>query len=97
MDRWVIIADGEGAQACVIANGDLHEAVHRFMCVCEKPWKECDCGASMVLDVGQIDDDDLWQRDEDGKKFSISWPHETGKITLYRLSEEQPVQAVAGD
>lgn len=83
--RWVIVADGEGAEACVISDGDLHESVHRFMCVCGKPWRKCEAG--MVWDIEQIDKSQDWVMDEKGERFSLSWPHETGKLTLYRLSE----------
>lgn len=82
--RWAIVADGEGAEACVISDADLHESVHRFMCACGKPWRECQ--ADMVWDIEQIDKSDDWALDEKGEKFSLSWPHETGKLTLYRLS-----------
>jgi hypothetical protein len=82
--RWVIVADGEGAQACVISDGDLHESVHRFMCVCGKSWRRCEAGT--VWDIEHIDKSDDWALDENGERFSLSWPHETGKLTLYRLS-----------
>src|SRR5712671_6869792 len=91
--RWVIVSDGEGAEACVVAGTDLHESVHRFMCVCGKPWQECE--ADMVWDIEQIDKSDDWSFDEAGAKFSLSWPHETGKITLYRLSTPYRLAAAA--
>jgi hypothetical protein len=91
--NWVIVSDGEGAEACVISHFDLHESVHRFMCMCGKPWRECE--ADMVWDIEQIDKSDDWALDEKGEKFSLSWPHETGKITLYRLSTPFPLETKA--
>jgi len=88
-ERWVIVADGEGAEACVLSGPDLRESVHRFMCCCKKPWKECE--ASCQWDIEQLDKPEEWAKDEDGKPFSMTWPHETGKITIYKLSEPNPV------
>lgn len=84
---YVIIANGEGAQAAVIADGDLHEAVHKFMCCCGKPWKQCECGPSMIQDIALMDDPDEWTLNGAGDEFCVSWPHETGRITLYKLAE----------
>jgi hypothetical protein len=82
--QYVIVSDGEGAEASVIAGEDLQESVHRFMCVCGKPWRTCD--SSTQHDIEEIDDGDKWSRDESGKPFSLTWPHETGRLTIYRLS-----------
>jgi hypothetical protein len=89
--RWVIVSNGEGAQACVLSGTDLHESVHRFMCFCGKPWRECECGREMIQDIELIDDPSAWTLDENGEQFSVCWPHETGRITLYRLSQERIV------
>jgi hypothetical protein len=83
-ERWVIVAEGEGAAARVLdAGADLHAAVHEFMCVCGKPWKQCDSLTPEELRF--IDDPDEWTTDEDGERFSCSMLHETGSITIYRL------------
>lgn len=88
--RYVIVADGEGAQACVLApDENIHESVHRFMCVCENGWRGCD--SKCTDDISLIDDPAQWATDESGKQFSVSWPHESGKITLYRLSDPTPI------
>lgn len=80
---WVIVAEGEGATAQIV-NGDLHEGVHKFMCLCGKPWQEC-LDAGIKNDVRQLNDDHEWTRDEDGDNFSIHWKHETGRISLFAL------------
>ena len=92
LPQYVIVSDGEGAEACIIAGEDLHESVHRFMCVCGKTWRKCD--SSTQHDIEEIDDADKWARDESGKLFSICWPHETGRLTLYRLTGA-PITALA--
>ncbi len=89
--RYVIVADGEGASACVLADDDLETSVHQFMCVCGKPWRDCDSGTQQ--ETREIGDASKWTTDDDGTTFSITWPHETGKLTLYKLS--QPVRTIA--
>ena len=81
--QFAIISDGEGAEACIIADQEIHKAVHCFMCCCGRPWTECE--ADMQSDIRLLDDPDQWSKDESGKPFSVCWPHETGRITIYRL------------
>lgn len=83
--QFVIVADGEGAQACIVAGSNVHQSVHDFMCCCRKPWRQCECGDSMISDIELLSDPDSWIFDEDRRPFSCSWPHETGKITIYRI------------
>jgi hypothetical protein len=87
--RYVIVANGEGSQAAVISGYDIHNAVHKFSCMCGKPWKECETN-DIQMDIAMIDERDNWSTDEDGKPFSITWPHETGSLTIYHLSD--PIQ-----
>lgn len=88
--EWVIVAFGEGAQARIIFEGeDVHQAVHDFMCVCGRKWKECST-EGLAHDAAQIDDDDAWTFDEDGQKFSTEWEHETGKIILCKVTKLAP-------
>jgi hypothetical protein len=85
----VIVAVGEGAQASVIFGGDIHEAVHKFFCVCGNGWRECS-STGVTQDTQRIDDPEEWSKDEDGRQFSICWEHETGKVTLYKTAAPAP-------
>ena len=81
--RWVIVATGEGSEARIVT-GEIHQAVHDFMCVCGKPYGQCD-SAGIQQDLALLDDSENWANDEDDKPFSIEWECETGTTMLYRL------------
>lgn len=82
--RYVIIADGDGG-ACTVATGDIHDELHAFMCFCGKPWEQCET-RDITSDIRRIDDDDNWVF-MDGKRFSISWDHEDGRLMVYVVSD----------
>lgn len=84
--KWVIVASGEGAEASVLAGSAIEQAVHNFMCCCGHDWENCE-SPDIVLDIRGMDDPDNWTLDERGERYSIDWPHETGKITIYKLSK----------
>jgi hypothetical protein len=90
---WVIVAEGEGAQAVLLNGINLWQEVHDFMCYCGSPFRSCTT-AGMQRDMEMIEDEEAWANDEDGKSFSLTWRHETGRVTLYRLSS---VATSAGD
>jgi hypothetical protein len=92
-DVWVIVATGEGSASAVISGADLHQAVHGFMCFCDRPWREC-LSAGVSDDILRLDDADNWDTDDVGNRFSISWEGETGSTTLYRLTEADSIRSL---
>jgi hypothetical protein len=81
--RYVITADGEGAMVSLVGDEEIHEALHKFMCVCGRGWRDCSSKGT-TSDIAMIDDPDNWSFDEDGNQFSVRWDYETGRTTLYR-------------
>lgn len=83
--KFVIVAIGEGAEAKTVNGRDLPQEVHGLFCTCKMRWEKC--GASdLVQSVGRLKDKDEWALDEGGAPFSITWKHESGRVTVYRLS-----------
>lgn len=83
--NFVIVAIGEGAEARTVDGKDLAQEVHGFFCTCKMRWDKC--GApDLVQSVGRLKDKDEWGLDEGGVPFSITWEHESGSVTVYRLS-----------
>lgn len=83
--QWVVIADGEGADIRIVYKGeDLRRVLHDFWCVCGLPLNECGT-ENIAADIARMDEVDAWECDEDGERFSITWEHECGSVTLYRL------------
>ena len=84
---WVVIAVGEGATAKTSSDLQLRKTIHDLMCVCGVEfWYHCRTeGIREAIET--LDDDNNWITDEDGGKFSIEVSqHETGRITVYRLT-----------
>ncbi len=84
--QYVIVAEGEGAVCKVVSNLNLHQELHNTVCACGKPWKQCTTQGN-VVDVAGVDVADNWATDERGKPFSYGERHETGRVTVYRVTE----------
>jgi hypothetical protein len=93
-DNWALIATGEGAECVVVPHARLFEVSHRFMCVCGKPWPNCETEdiRETLVNLGRmLKDEDVWMVDEAGRRFStVIAEHEIGKIELYAIYSPIP-------
>lgn len=84
--RFVLIAEGDGAEIRIANAGDIHDELHRLMCYCRQPWREC-CTEGIKAEIVQIYNPDNWAS-YNGRPFSIKWNHEDGKVLVYRIDTE---------
>lgn len=86
-ERWVAVVTGEGAEARIIPDATLPDGLHRLMCVCDKPWNECETeDVREILNDGLLENEDYQLFDDAGRLFSIDvMEHETGNVKLYAI------------
>lgn len=85
---WAIVATGEGAGCDITRDVEPHEAAHRALCFCGKPWRECGTDDIRAA-VAKIDDPENWMNDEGGNKFTMELlDHECGKVNIYSITNE---------
>jgi hypothetical protein len=66
------------------------------MCICGKPWNECET-ADVREDCVRIDDENAWTCDDEGNKFALDWTMEQGRVILYRVKSGPKSESAAGE
>lgn len=85
-EYWAAVATGEGAEALIISNATLPDGLHRLLCVCRKPWNECETEDVRAILGERLDNPDYQTFDEAGRVFSVEvMEHELGKVVLYAI------------
>ena len=86
-DLWILIAHGEGAASLVCS--DLWTGFHTFSCCCgASSLAACGSSESLLSIWNDMEDENNWELDEQGKPFSFTYSHECGHVTITRLNSD---------
>lgn len=87
--KYVIVAEGEGAGIALTNGSYLKRDFHSILCVCNQPWHKCETPDTQELIKSTEDKENNWVNDESGKPFSFEWKHENGRVSIFRFDGEK--------
>lgn len=100
-EYYVIEAKGDGAVCKIVTFGQLHDEVHKLLCVCGANWAKCETD-DVREQVKRLDDADNWSRYSPTYE-DHSWEldcEDDSRVRVTRLTEplpQPPKTAVLGE